>query len=61
MKQGSNSEKGAMNKVWAKRKKQIERVITNVSRFYGDMQGIIGASLPEIKSLHGDDSVNIES
>lgn len=40
-----------MNAIWAKRDKQIERVIKNVSGMYGDMQGIIGASLPEIRSL----------
>ncbi len=51
MKQDLEGEKAAMNRLWAKREKQIERVITNVSRLYGDMQGIIGASLPEIKSL----------
>lgn len=51
MKQDLESEKVAMNKIWAKREKEIERVITNISRLYGDMQGIIGSSLPEIKSL----------
>lgn len=51
MKQDLDSEKAAMNRIWAKREKQIERVITNITRLYGDMQGIIGASLPEIKSL----------
>ncbi|NWF92137.1 MAG: DUF2130 domain-containing protein [Syntrophaceae bacterium] len=51
MRNDLESEKAAMNKIWAKREKQIERVITNITRMYGDMQGIIGASLPEIKSL----------
>lgn len=51
MKQDLDNEKAAMNRIWAKREKQIERVITNITRLYGDMQGIIGASLPEIKSL----------
>jgi hypothetical protein len=51
MKQDLESEKVAMNKIWAKREKQIERVVTNISQLYGDMQGIIGSSLPEIKSL----------
>lgn len=51
MKADLENEKAAMNRIWAKREKQIERVITNVSRMVGDMQGIIGASLPEIKSL----------
>ncbi len=51
MKSDLESEKAAMSRIWAKREKQIERVITNITRMYGDMQGIIGASLPEIKSI----------
>lgn len=51
MRNDLETEKAAMNRIWAKREKQIERVITNITRMYGDMQGIIGASLPEIKSL----------
>lgn len=50
MKNDLESEKAAMYKIWAKREKQIERVITNITQMYGDMQGIIGASIPEIKS-----------
>jgi hypothetical protein len=51
MKNDLDQEKRAMNKIWAKREKQIERVINNVSGMYGDMQGIIGASLPQINNL----------
>lgn len=51
MKEDLDREKNAMIKLWAKREKQIEKVVTNTLRMYGDMQGIIGASLPEIKSL----------
>jgi len=51
MKDDLDQEKRAMTKIWAKRGKQIERVIANTAGMYGDMQGIIGASLPEIKSL----------
>ena len=51
MKNDLDQEKRAMNKIWAKREKQIDRVINNISGMYGDMQGIIGASLPQIKSL----------
>lgn len=51
MKNDLDQEKRAMNKIWAKREKQIERVINNISGMYGDMQGIVGASLPQIKSL----------
>ncbi|MBI5587405.1 MAG: DUF2130 domain-containing protein [Deltaproteobacteria bacterium] len=51
MKEDLDREKNAVLKLWAKREKQIERVQTNTLCMYGDMQGIIGASLPEIKSL----------
>lgn len=51
MKSDLDQEKRAMNKIWAKREKQIERVITNISGMYGDMQGIVGASLAQIRSL----------
>jgi len=44
-------EKVAMEKLWAKREQQIKKVVISTARMYGDMQGIIGASLPEIKSL----------
>lgn len=51
MKEDLDQEKRAMIKTWAKREKQIERIINNTVGMYGDMQGIIGASLPHIKSL----------
>ncbi len=57
------AEKRAMNKLWAKREKEIERVVLNTSGMYGDLQGLIGASLPTIQSLElpaGDDSIDVE-
>ncbi len=51
MKKDLDQEKRAMTKNWSKREKQIERVVHNISGMYGDMEGIIGASLPQIKSL----------
>lgn len=51
MRRDLDQEKRAMNKIWSKREKQIERVINSISGMYGDMQGIMGASLPEIRSL----------
>lgn len=51
MKNDLDQEKRAMSKIWAKREKQIERVITNLSGMYGEMQGIVGTSLRQIKSL----------
>ncbi len=45
------TEKRSMQRIWQKRQKEIERVITSTSGMYGDLQGIVGASLPTIKSL----------
>ncbi len=51
MQEDLDAEKRAMARIWAKREKQIERVINNAASMYGEVQGIVGASLPEIKSM----------
>lgn len=51
MKEELDKEKRAFQRIWSKREQQIERVIMNTSGMYGDLQGIIGASLPSIQSL----------
>jgi len=43
-----------MEKHWKEREKQIERVIKNTVGLYGDMQGIIGGSIPLIPALELD-------
>lgn len=45
------TEKRSFQRIWKKREKEIERVVMNTSGMYGDLQGIVGASLPAIKSL----------
>lgn len=54
MKEDLDKEKRAALKNWSKREKQLEKVITSTAGMYGEMQGIIGASLPEIKLLDHD-------
>ena len=49
LQEGLNAEKRAMERIWNKREKEIERVILNTSGLYGDMQGII--ALPMIQQL----------
>jgi len=51
MKEDLDQEKRAMIKMWAKREKQIEKIVNNTVGMYGDMEGIIGATLPQIKNL----------
>ena len=48
MRKDLDQEKRAMEKIWAKREKQIERAIKNMGRMYGSMEGIIGRTLPEL-------------
>ncbi len=45
------AEKRATQKLWAKREKQLERAAANTAGLYGDLSGIIGASLPQIEQL----------
>ncbi len=51
MKTELDAERRAMEKIWAKRETQINRVIQSTAGMYGDLQGIIGSSLPEIEAL----------
>ena len=51
MKDDLEREKVAMQRQWAKREKNIERVIVNTVGLHGDLEGIAGASLPAIKML----------
>lgn len=51
MKSVLDAEKRAMQKLWARREKQIDRVIDNISGMYGDLEGMAGKALPSIKIL----------
>jgi hypothetical protein len=44
-------EKRFFNTKWARQEKEIRKVIDHTHGMYGDLQGVIGKSLPEIKSL----------
>ncbi|MGD9855935.1 MAG: DUF2130 domain-containing protein [Planctomycetaceae bacterium] len=44
-------EKRSMQRMWAKREKQLERAVFCTSSLYGDLGAIIGASLPQIEQL----------
>ncbi|MEE9391948.1 MAG: DUF2130 domain-containing protein [Planctomycetota bacterium] len=51
MKSDLESEKRAMTRIWSKREKQLERAFNNTAGLYGDVEGIIGASMPTIEGL----------
>lgn len=45
------AEKRATQLRWAKREKQLERAVSQTAGMYGDLSGIIGATLPAIEAL----------
>jgi hypothetical protein len=51
MREDLDRERRAMENSWAKREKQIARVMKHVAGMYGDIQGIVGAALPRIDRL----------
>ena len=51
MGQDLEEEKRAFTTRWNKRAKQLDRVLVSTSGLYGDLQGIIGSTLPEIKGM----------
>jgi hypothetical protein len=55
-----DKERRAMNKHWAEREKQLERVITSTTGMYGALQGIIGQGLAAIPALELDDTPLLE-
>jgi hypothetical protein len=55
MQEDLNEERRTTERRWSTREKQIQRVITNTSGMYGDLQGLIGSSLHNIPALtHAD-------
>ena len=46
-----SAEKKALQKQWAKRETQLERLVSSTVGMYGDLQGIAGRSLEEIEGL----------
>ncbi len=54
MKLDLDNEKKVMAKIWAKREKEIERVVTNTVSMHGELQGLIGTALPTVDSLEVD-------
>ncbi len=44
-------EKRSTQRMWAKREKQLDRATAQTAGMYGDLSGIIGATLPAIEAL----------
>lgn len=53
MKADIEKEKAAMEKIWAKREKQLYRIVHNMAGVYGDLTGL-GATLQKVQTLELD-------
>lgn len=51
MKTDLDSEKRAMEGIWKKREKQIEKVLLNTTHMHGAIRGIAGAAIPAVPQL----------
>jgi hypothetical protein len=58
MKTDLESEKRAMQSIWKKREKQIEKVTINTIDMHSSIKGIAGKAIQEVKLLELPDSVN---
>jgi hypothetical protein len=59
MKEDLDKEKNGMERLWKKREMQLARLAVNTSRMYGEMQGLVGSALPDVRGLEleaGDDA-----
>ena len=45
------TERRSMERIWKKRETQLNRMQLNSSRMYGELQGVMGSALPDIKTL----------
>ncbi len=45
------TERRSMERIWKKRELQIRRSLDNMAKMYGELQGIMGSSLPEIRTF----------
>jgi len=62
MKGDLETEKRSMSRIWAKREKDLDRMVLNTSSLYGDLQGIIGSSLSTVEALelNSGDEIGLE-
>lgn len=48
---GLNKERRAMERIWAAREKQIQTAVRSTHALYGDVQGIVGSTLPTLEAM----------
>jgi hypothetical protein len=54
LRSGLDRERGAMERIWKEREKQLERVLHNTAGLYGEVRGILGAGVPDVPALELD-------
>jgi hypothetical protein len=54
LQRGLDGERRAMERIWKEREKQIDRVLANTAGMYGEVRGILGASVPPVPALELD-------
>ena len=60
MRSDLEAEKRAVQKIWAKRQTQIERVTTSMTSVVGQLQGIAHEALPQLEAIETLDSIGDE-
>jgi len=60
MKTDLDSERRSMERIWKKREMQISKAEINIAKLYGELQGIMGTTLPDIKQLSLDSGIEDE-
>ena len=53
LKSDLDQEQRSTVRLWKKREMQLKRLLGNTATMYGELQGILGASLPSLPSLEG--------
>jgi hypothetical protein len=51
MKEQLEKERVAMTRIWAKREKELDRVLAGTAGMYGDLEGIVGNTLQKVEGL----------
>lgn len=49
MEEDLSTERRSMERAWKKRETQIRRALDNMAKMYGELQGVMGSALPEIR------------
>lgn len=57
LQKGYIDERNAMERIWKRREKQLEKILLNTNHFIGSIQGIAGSSIPELRQIGDEDGI----